>query len=191
MSFSKEFLDKVIDSIRFIDLSELEKMVDILVEVRNTGRLFIIGSGGGAGHASHAVCDFRKLCNIDAIAAYDNVSFLSATTNDEGYDMTIIKWLETSKLTKNDCILVFSVGGGNQELGISTNITKALIYSHLSGAKILGIVGRDGGLTKELADATILIHAKDYVTPITEGVQSVVHHLLVEHPRLKINPTKW
>ena len=187
--FSQEFLDKVIDSIRYIDLSELEKMVDILCMNREMGRLFIIGSGGGAGHASHAACDFRKLCNIEAYAPYDNLSELTARANDEGFDTTIINWLKVSRFNEKDCIFVFSVGGGKD--GVSENITKALRFAKGKSAKIIGIVGRDGGITKELADACILIQTKDYVTPITEGLQAVVWHLLVTHPYLQLNSTKW
>jgi D-sedoheptulose 7-phosphate isomerase len=188
MSFSKEFLDKVIDSIRFIDLSELEKMVDILVEARNTGRLFIIGSGGGAGHASHAVCDFRKLCNFDALTL-ENIPELTARTNDEGWATTTVNWMKGSNFSKNDCLFVISVGGGVS--GVSENLLNAVWYASFINAKIVGIVGRDGGITKQKADACILIQAKDYVTPITESVQAIIWHLLVSHEKLQINKTKW
>lgn len=188
MSFSKEFLDKVIDSIRFIDLSELEKMVDILVEVRKTGRLFIIGSGGGAGHASHAVCDFRKLCGIDAFTL-DNISEITARTNDEGWATSTVNWLKISNISDKDCLMVFSVGGGTAN--VSVNISNAVSHAKIVHAKIIGIVGRDGGITKQLADATILIQAKEYTTPIVEGLQAVLWHCIITNPKLQINKTKW
>jgi D-sedoheptulose 7-phosphate isomerase len=187
--FTKEFLDKTIDSIRFIDVTEVEKMVDILFEVRKFGRLFIIGSGGGAGHASHAVCDFRKLCNFEAYAPYDNISELTARTNDEGFDTTILNWLKVSNFNQKDCLMVISVGGGAQE--VSQNIVQALYYAIKMDAKIIGIVGRDGGATKQVADACILIETKEYVTPITEGIQAIIWHCLVTNPKLLINQTKW
>ena len=187
--FSDEFLYKVNKSIRCIDCNDIEKLVNVLFDVRKFGRLFIIGSGGGASHASHAVCDFRKLCNFEAYAPYDNLSELTARTNDEGYDTTIINWLKVSNFNQKDCIFVFSVGGGKD--GVSENITKALRYAKGMDARIVGVVGRDGGTTKELADACVLIDCVDYVTPITEGLQGVIFHLLVSHPKLAINKTKW
>jgi D-sedoheptulose 7-phosphate isomerase len=190
--FSKEFLDEVIDSIRFIDLSELEKIVDILISVRkNNGRLFIIGSGGGAGNASHAVCDFRKICGIEAYAPYDNISELTAWTNDKGFNTSIVNWLIESHLKKEDCIMVLSVGGGQD--GVSENITLALCYAAERMIKIIGITGKDGGITKKLSDACIVIQVKEknYMTPITEGLQAVIWHLLVTHNKLKLFQTTW
>lgn len=190
MSFSQEFLQSVIVAIHKIDCANIEKMVGILYNVRRyNGRLFIIGSGGGAGHASHAVCDFRKSCNFEAYAPYDNVSELTAITNDEGFDTTILNWLKVSNINQRDCIFVFSVGGGKE--GVSENITKALRYARNMDVSIVGIVGRDGGTTKELADVCILIETDEHVTPITEGLQSVIWHLIVSHPKLQINKTKW
>ena len=204
MEFSKKFLEECESIIRLFDVNEIEKIVDILVETRNNkGRLFIIGSGGGAGHASHAVCDFRKLCNIEAYAPYDNISELTARTNDEGWDTTILNWLKVSNLRRNDCIFVISVGGGNDEKNISMNIVKALQYTNeisttnlataLSKPKVVGIVGRDGGYTKKIGDAVVVIPTinEDHVTPLTEGFQSIIWHLLVSHPKLQINSTKW
>ncbi|MDD5006711.1 MAG: SIS domain-containing protein [Candidatus Omnitrophica bacterium] len=188
MTFSKEFLDKVIDSIRYIDCTEVEKIIDILIEVRPKGRLFVIGSGGGAGHASHAVCDFRKLCGIDALSL-DNLSFLTAVTNDDGWPLTTLSWLKTSRFNSNDCLFVISVGGGT--LGVSQNLVNAVRFAKSEGAKVVGIVGRDGGITRQMADATILIQTKGYVTPITESVQAIIWHLLVSDQRLAINKTKW
>jgi D-sedoheptulose 7-phosphate isomerase len=188
--FTKDFLDKTIDSIRFIDCSEVEKMVDIIALTREIGgRLFIIGSGGGAGHASHAVCDFRKLCNIEAYSPYDNVSELTARANDDGFDTTIVNWLKVSVFNDKDCLMVISVGGGTDK--ISQNIVKAVQLADIVGTKIIGIVGKDGGITKELADATILIQTKEFVTPITEALQAIIWHLLVSHPKLLKNKPKW
>ena len=204
MEFSKQFLEECELIIKSIDTTEIEKIVDILVETRkNKGRLFIIGSGGGAGHASHAVCDFRKLCNIETYAPYDNISELTARTNDEGWDTTILNWLKVSNLRRNDCVFVISVGGGNDEKNISMNIVKAIQYTNeiptpnlataLSKPKIVGIVGRDGGYTKKVGDAVVVIPTvnEDHLTPLTEGFQSIIWHLLVSHPKLQINSTKW
>jgi D-sedoheptulose 7-phosphate isomerase len=194
MKFSTEFLNECIESIKKINPNEIEKIIDVLFNVReNNGRLFIIGSGGGAGHSSHAVCDFRKLCNIEAYAPYDNISELTARVNDEGWDMTILNWLKVSKLNNKDCIFVFSVGGGNFEKNISTNIVNVIKYAKEIGVKITGIVGKDGGYTKEIGDAVVLIPVinSNHITPLTEGMQAVIWHLLVSHPRLQLNPTKW
>lgn len=192
MNFSKEFLSQCNITINLIDTEEIEKIVDILLETKiNKGRLFIIGSGGGAGNASHAVCDFRKICNIETYTPYDNVSELTARVNDEGWDSTIISWLMISNLKQNDCIFVLSVGGGNQEKNISTNIIKALEFAYIIGSKIIGIVGKDGGFTKKIGNAVLLIPTNEYITPITEGFQSLIHHLIVSHPKLKINKTVW
>ena len=177
-----------------IDSEEIDKIVHTLESVRKSnGRLFIIGSGGGAGHASHAVCDFRKLCNIEAYAPYDNISELTARVNDEGWDSTIYNWLKVSKLKGSDGLLVFSVGGGSTENNISGNIVRALEYAREVGASISGIVGKDGGYTKEVGSAVLVVPTvnKDHITPITEGFQALIWHLLVSHPRLQLNTTKW
>ena len=188
--FSDNFLEKVIESITKINILNIEKIVDILFDIRKyNGRLFIIGSGGGAGHASHAVCDFRKLCNIESYAPYDNVSEITARANDEGFDTTIIEWLRVSNFNQKDCLFVLSVGGGTDI--VSQNIVKALYFAQSMDAKIIGIVGRDGGITRNVADACVLIETKEFVTPITEGIQSVILHLLCSHPQLQINKTKW
>src|SRR3989304_5890047 len=192
--FSDNFLEKVIESITKINILNIEKIVDILFDIRKyNGRLFIIGSGGGAGHASHAVCDFRKLCNIESYAPYDNISELTARVNDEGWDVTLLNWLKVSRLNSKDCILVFSVGGGNEEKNISMNIVNLIKYAKKVGAKIVGIVGKDGGFTKKIGNAVVVIPVIDenLITPLTEGFQAVVWHLLVSHPLLQINPTKW
>jgi D-sedoheptulose 7-phosphate isomerase len=188
MKFSQEFLQSVIGTILRIDCADIEKTVDILFEVRKHGRLFIIGSGGGAGHASHAVCDFRKLCNFEAYT-FENLSEITARVNDEGWDTSYLEWLKGSKFNQKDCLMVISVGGGAD--GISQNIVKALYYAQSMDSKIVGIVGRNGGITKTLADACILIETKEHVTPITEGIQSVIWHLIVSHNKLAINKTVW
>ena len=192
--FSAEFMKECVQVLEKLDPNDIEKVVDVLSEIRDKkGRLFIIGSGGGAGHASHAVCDFRKLCNIEAYAPYDNVSELTARVNDEGWDVTIKNWLKVSNLKKEDGILVFSVGGGNAEKNISGNIVKALQFAQETGSKITGIVGKDGGFTKESGDAVVVIPTinTEHITPITESFQAVIWHLFVSHPKLQLNPTKW
>ena len=194
MNYSREFLQESAKIIDLIDTEEIEKIVDLLDDVRSKGgRLFIIGSGGGAGHASHAVCDFRKLCGFEAYAPYDNVSELTALVNDEGWDLSLINWLKGSRLNAKDGILVFSVGGGDREKNISPNIVRALKYAKGVGCKIIGIVGKDGGYTREIGDAVIVIPVinKARITPHTEGFQAMIWHLLVSHPKLQINPAKW
>ena len=194
MTFSTKFLEECSELIKQINSEDIEKMADLLASVRNNeGRLFIIGSGGGAGHASHAVCDFRKLCNFEAYAPYDNVSELTARVNDEGWDVTIINWLKVSKFNEKDCVFVFSVGGGNEEKNISTNLVQVVRYAKEINAKVVGIVGKDGGYTKKAGDAVVVLPTINsaHITPLTEGFQAVVWHLLVSHPGLQINPTKW
>lgn len=194
MIFSNLYLKETIDIINLIDYQEIENIIDILLETRNNnGRLFIIGSGGGAGHASHSVCDFRKICNIESYAPYDNISELTARVNDEGWDNTIINYLKISKLKKYDTLFVYSVGGGNIKNNISPNIIKSLEYGKNIGCKIIGIVGKDGGYTKEIGNNVLVIPTinNDRITPHTEGLQSVIWHLIVSHPKLQINKTKW
>jgi len=194
MSFSAEFLKECRNIINVLSTDDIERVVDLLVKVRDQdGRLFIIGSGGGAGHASHAVCDFRKLCNFEAYAPYDNVSELTARVNDEGWDVSLLNWLKGSRINSKDGIFVFSVGGGDLEKNISANIVKSIKYAKGLGCKIVGIVGKDGGYTKEIGDAVVVIPVINIsrITPHTEGFQSVIWHLLVSHPKLQMNPTKW
>src|ERR1035437_2569106 len=158
VEFSQQFLNESIELIKKIDIKEIEAIVDLLSKVReNGGRLFVIGSGGGAGHASHAVCDFRKLCNFEAYAPYDNISELTARVNDEGWDVTILNWLKVIRFNSKDGVLVISVGGGNEEKNISANIVQVVKYAKEIGAKIMGIVGKDGGYTKKMGDAVVLI----------------------------------
>lgn len=194
MTFIENFLKDCSQIIDNIDKNEIEKIVDILVEIRkNKGRLFVIGSGGGSGHASHAVCDFRKICAIEAYAPYDNISELTARTNDEGWNTTITKWLKISNFNENDCIFVFSVGGGNIQKDISMNIVNAIKFANDINAKVVGIVGKDGGHTKLKGDSVIVIPNinESMVTPLTEGFQSIIWHLIVSHPKLQINKTTW
>jgi D-sedoheptulose 7-phosphate isomerase len=194
VEFSQQFLNESIELIKKIDIKEIEAIVDLLSKVReNKGRLFIIGSGGGAGHASHAVCDFRKLCNIEAYAPYDNIAELTARVNDEGWDVSILNWLKVSRFNHKDCIFVFSVGGGSAENNISMNLVKVIQYAEEIGAKVVGIVGKDGGFTKKIGDAVVVIPTinSNHITPLTEGFQAVIWHLLVSHPRLQVTPAKW
>ena len=194
MSFSKRFLLECNEVINKINDSDIEKIVDtISISKLKKGRLFIIGSGGGAGHASHAVCDFRKLCNIDAYAPYDNVSELTARVNDEGWDTTILNWLKVSNFNSKDCVLVFSVGGGSSEKNISMNIVNVIKYANKINANITGIVGKDGGYTAKNSKSCLVVPIvnDDHITPLTEGFQALIWHLLVSHPKLKENSTKW
>ena len=174
--------------------AEIERCAEGLAAVRNAGgRLFILGVGGSAGHASHAVNDFRKLCQFEAYSPTDNVSELTARTNDEGWDTTFEAWLRGSRLDSGDAILVFSVGGGSVENHVSVNLVRALELARDRRCQIFGIVGRDGGYTAEVADAVVVIPPifPAHVTPHTEGLCAVVWHLLVSHPQLAQSPTKW
>ena len=194
MNFSSQFLQESSEIISKLNTQDIEKMADVLSETREQGgRLFFVGSGGGAGHASHAVCDFRKLGNFEAYAPYDNVSELTARVNDEGWDVTIINWLKVSRFNSKDCVFVFSVGGGNLEKNISANLVKVVQEAKRIGAKVLGVVGKDGGYTKQTGDAVLLIPTinNDRITPHAEGFQAVIWHLLISHPKLQVNPTKW
>src|SRR5271167_2929728 len=194
ISFSDLFLAEVGEVARRLDAAEIERMASHLAGVRErSGRLFILGVGGSAGNASHAVNDFRKLAGIEAYAPTDNVSELTARVNDEGWPTVFEAWLRISRLQPRDAILVFSVGGGNVERNVSPNLVAALDYAKSVGASILGIVGRDGGYTARVADACVIIptvHA-DRVTPHSEAFQAIVWHLLVSHPALQQKATKW
>jgi D-sedoheptulose 7-phosphate isomerase len=194
MTFSRSFLDESIEILGKIDTAAVEACATGLADVRaRGGRLFILGVGGSAGHASHAVNDFRKLCNLESYAPTDNVSELTARTNDEGWDTTFVEWLRGSRVSGRDAILVFSVGGGNSELGVSVNLVRALELATERGASIFGIVGRDGGFTAKVATACIVVPPSypERVTPHTEGLCAVLWHLLVSHPALSANATKW
>ena len=194
MNFSTQFLQESSEIIAKLNIQDIEQMADVLHETReHGGRLFFVGSGGGAGHASHAVCDFRKLGNFEAYAPYDNVSELTARVNDEGWDVTIINWLKVSRFNSKDCIFVFSVGGGNLEKNISANLVKVVQEAKRIGAKVVGVVGKDGGYTKQAGDAVLVIPtiSNDRITPHAEGFQAIIWHLLISHPKLQVNPTKW
>jgi len=194
MSHTTEFLKEAKDIIDRIDPDTVDRMVDIIANVRSGGgRLFFLGVGGGAGHAGHAVNDFRKIAGIESYAPTDNVSELTARTNDDGWETTFVRWLETSRLNEKDGIFVFSVGGGDVERNISANIVSSLQLAKKVGAKIVGVVGRDGGYTAKVADACVVIPPlnKDTVTPQVEGFQAVVWHMIVSHPKLVKYEMKW
>lgn len=194
MNFTEKFLSFAEQVIKRIDPKEVEAVVDCLAAVRESGgRLFLIGSGGGAGHASHAACDFRKLCNIESYAAYDNVSELTARVNDEGWDVSAVNWLKVSRLNSKDCVFVFSVGGGSATANISMNLVKAMQHATEVGAKIVGVVGKDGGYTKQTGTAVVVIPTIDsqMLTPLAEGFQAVIWHLVVSHPKLQVHTAKW
>src|SRR4051812_17950699 len=193
-SFTKLFLRESVELISKLDAEPIEAIALGLADVRTqNGRLFILGVGGSAGHAGHAVNDFRKICGFEAYAPTDNVSELTARVNDEGWDTSFSEWLKVSRLSARDSVLVFSVGGGNREKNVSMNLVLALELAKKVGAKIFGIVGKDGGTTKVTADACVLIPTVhgDRITPHTEGLCAVVWHLLVSHPALKRSATKW
>ena len=169
-------------------------MATELSNLRNRkGRLFFIGSGGGAGHSSHAVCDFRKLANIECYTPSDNISELTARVNDDGWDSAYSNWLKVSKFNSNDALFVFSVGGGSKEKNISVNLVNCISLANDLGASVMGVVGRDGGYTKKSSELTIVIPTIDesLVTPHTEGWQAVLWHLLISHPSVGVNETKW
>ena len=193
-TFTQKYLDESIDILRKLDAASIEAVATGLASVRDGGgRLFILGVGGSAGHAGHAVNDFRKLCGFEAYAPTDNVSELTARVNDEGWDTCFSEWLKGSRLRAGDGLLVFSVGGGNREKNVSVNLVRSLELAREVKAKIYGIVGRDGGYTKQAADACVLVPtvASERITPHTEGFAAVVWHLLVSHPVLQRNATKW
>jgi D-sedoheptulose 7-phosphate isomerase len=194
MSYIAEHFAEATQILEKLDVDPIERMTDILAETRNLGgRLFILGVGGSAANASHAVNDFRKICGIEAYAPTDNVSELTARTNDEGWESVFVEWLRGSRLNAIDCILVFSVGGGNKEKNVSANLVHALTYAKEQQAKIIGVVGRDGGYTTQVADACCLIPIVNplNITPHSEAFQAVVWHALVSHPKLKVTETKW
>lgn len=194
MDYIKTYLEQTSKIALMLDQNQIANAVSIICRMREKkGRLFIIGVGGSAGNASHAVNDFRKICAIEAYTPTDNVSELTARVNDDGWDSVFRNWLKVSNLNSNDVILVFSVGGGNVEKNISVNIVKALKLAKEVNAKVIGVVSRDGGFTKEVADCCILIPVitQETVTPHAEEFQAVVWHLLVSHPDLQVNQMKW
>jgi len=193
-TFAEKFLAEAAEIAARLDRASLEKAAKMIGELRAAGgRLFILGVGGSAANASHAVNDFRKIAGIEAYAPTDNVSELTARTNDEGWATVFEAWLKTSKLHSRDAVLVFSVGGGDVERNVSPNLVVALKLAKSVGAKIIGVVGRDGGYTAKVADACVLIPVVNpvHVTPHSEAFQAVVWHLLVSHPAVKVEQTKW
>ncbi len=193
-NFTDKHLNETIQIIQKLDVNSIERMVDLVADVKaGGGRLFFLGVGGSAGNCSHAVNDFRKIVGIESYAPTDNVSELTARTNDEGWATIFVEWLKTSRLTPKDGIFVFSVGGGNLEKNISPNLVEALKYAKTIGSKITGVVGRDGGYVAKVADACVIIPVvnPETITPHSEAFQAVIWHLLVSHPRLKASQTKW
>jgi D-sedoheptulose 7-phosphate isomerase len=194
MSYAQQHLDETAAIVRALDAQAIDRMAHVLADVRaRGGRLFFLGVGGSAANASHAVNDFRKLAGFEAYAPTDNVSELTARTNDEGWDTVFAAWLTGSRLRREDGVVVFSVGGGNLEINVSPNLIKALQYAKDVGATIAGIVGRDGGYTAKTADACVIVPTvnAETVTPHTEAFQAVVWHLLVSHPLLKRATPRW
>ena len=194
MSYAAQHLKEVTEIIQKIDIESIEKVADLLAKVKSDqGRIFFLGVGGSAGNCSHAVNDFRKIVEIESYAPTDNVSELTARTNDDGWPTIFEPWLKLSKLNSKDAVFIFSVGGGNLEKNISPNLVNALKLAKTVGAKITGVVGRDGGYTAQVADACVIIPTvnTETITPHSEAFQAVVWHLLVSHPKLKENQTKW
>ena len=194
MNFSKKYLEECIEICKAINPDKIEKMAELVNSVReDKGRIFFLGVGGGAGHAGHAVNDFRKICSIESYAPTDNVSELTARVNDDGWDTSYVNWLKGSHLNSKDMLFVFSVGGGNLEKNISVNILKSLEEAKKIGSSICGVVGRDGGYTAQVADACVIIPPinSETITPHTEAFQAVVWHLLVSHPILQKYDMKW
>ncbi len=194
MIYSDSHFSETIEITKKINTKQIEKMVDLILNVRNEkGRIFFLGVGGSASNCSHAVNDFRKIIGVESYAPTDNVSELTARTNDEGWSTIFSEWLKVSNLNPKDLIFVFSVGGGNLEKNISPNLVEALKYGKLIGCKLVGVVGRDGGYTSKVADVCVIIPTvnEKTITPHTEAFQAVVWHLIVSHPKLKLNDTKW
>jgi D-sedoheptulose 7-phosphate isomerase len=194
VSYARQHLNEAAQILARIDVASIERVVDVLAATRQRGgRLFFLGVGGSAGNCSHAVNDFRKLAGFEAYAPTDNVSELTARTNDDGWDTVFAGWLQGSRLRTEDALFVFSVGGGSLEKNISPNLVKAIDYARQVGASIVGVVGRDGGHTARVADACVIVPTvnPDTITPHAEAFQAVVWHLLVSHPKLKAGPTKW
>jgi D-sedoheptulose 7-phosphate isomerase len=194
MTYSKQHLTEALEIIKLLDVDSIESMANILATAKkNGGRIFFLGVGGSAGNCSHAVNDFRKIVGIESYAPTDNVSELTARTNDEGWATVFVEWLKISRLNSKDALFILSVGGGNLEKNISPNLVEALKYGKSIGAKIVGVVGRDGGYTGQVADAVVIIPTvnPETITPHSEAFQAVVWHLLVSHPLLKARETKW
>lgn len=194
MGYAEQHMREAVEIIEKMDLAQIEKMADLLAQLKSEGgRIFFLGVGGSAGNCSHAVNDFRKIAGIECYAPTDNVSELTARTNDEGWATVFVEWLKISKLLARDALFIFSVGGGNLDKNISPNLVMALQHAKAVGAKVLGVVGRDGGYTAQVADVCVIVPTvnADNITPHSEAFQAVVWHLLVSHPKLKANQTKW
>jgi D-sedoheptulose 7-phosphate isomerase len=194
MNYVAQYLQEATEIASLLDRSAVERTADLLLELRErSGRLFLLGVGGGAGHASHAVCDFRKIAQIEAYSPSDNVSELTARVNDDGWDSCYANWLLGCRLTEADMVFVFSVGGGDAAKNISANLVRALDYARNVGAVICGVVGRDGGYTAQVANACVLVPVVNSltVTPHTESFQAMIWHLLVSHPKLRAAEMKW
>ena len=194
MSYTTDYLSEASRILDKLDMEALDRMISLLVALRERGgRLFFLGVGGGAGNASHAVNDFRKIAGIEAYTPTDNVSELTARVNDDGWETTFVNWLKGSRLKDDDMVFVFSVGGGDLERNISPNLVRALEYAQEVGATVCGVVGRDGGYTARVADACVVIPTvnPETVTPHTESFQALVWHLLASHPRLQVSAMKW
>lgn len=194
MSYTTDYLSEASQILAKLDVETIERMVNLLVALRERGgRLFFLGVGGGAGHASHAVNDFRKIAGIEAYTPTDNVSELTARVNDDGWESVFANWLKGSRLNANDMIFVFSVGGGDLERNISPNLVRALEYAQEVGASICGVVGRDGGYTAQVANACVVIPSVNpkTVTVHAESFQALIWHLLISHPALQMSPMKW
>ena len=193
-NFISAHLSEAAQIAKLVSVEEIEKVIDLLKLVREKkGRLFILGVGGSAANAAHAVNDFRKLTNIESYAPTDNVAELTARTNDDGWQNVFVPWLKTSRLSSSDCVFILSVGGGSRERHVSVNLCEAIDYAKTVGASITGIVGRDGGYTAQNATAVIIVPDVNpaSVTPHSESFQSVIWHLMVSHPKLKVSPTTW
>ena len=194
MTYVAQYVQEASEILRQLDQSVVERTADLLLELRErSGRLFLLGVGGGAGHASHAVCDFRKIAQIEAYAPSDNVSELTARVNDDGWDTCYANWLRGSRLNEADMVFVFSVGGGDAKKNKSTNLVRALEHARAVHATICGVVGRDGGYTAQVADACVLVPVVNpsTITPHTESFQAMIWHLLVSHPKLRVAEMKW
>jgi D-sedoheptulose 7-phosphate isomerase len=194
VSYTQKHLQETASIAKKLDVAAIEKLAESLAKIKaSEGRIFFLGVGGSAGNCSHAVNDFRKLAGIECYAPTDNVSELTARINDDGWEGTFVEWLKVSRLTERDAVFVLSVGGGNIERNISLNLVAAVRYAKMMGAKVVGILGRDGGHTAQVADAAVIVPTvnPDTVTPHAEAFQAVIWHLLVSHPLLKANATKW
>jgi len=194
MSYVAQYIQEATEILKLLDQSAVERVADLLLELRErSGRLFLLGVGGGAGHASHAVCDFRKIAQIEAYSPSDNVSEITARVNDEGWETAYANWLRGSRLNEADMVFVFSVGGGDARKNVSANLVRALEHAREVRATICGVVGRDGGYTAQVATACVLVPVVNpsTTTPHTESFQAMIWHLLVSHPKLKVAEMKW